>query len=314
MRLRWKGTTWRVDPLMLLFPLVAALLGEGLGAGMLFGSLLIHEFAHAAAAHVLHVAMSEIRLTPFGGAARIENLYAVSAPRVFAVAAAGPAANLLALLACGAMRPLWPAAPLAELMRVNGMLMAFNLLPALPLDGGRMTYALLSAKLGRERALGACVWAGRGLAVLLAALAGWGWWARGRLNLSPLFAAVFVLSAAADERRALSESRVQSLLHAMRPLTEPREAQVVAVDASVAPEIALRCARPDRVTLYAVYQGGRLTRFTDDRALLAKLAGGEDFAAHGAKGGRSSAGSRRSFLSKGVSSGKDGRNERRQPV
>ena len=55
---------------------------------MLFGSLLIHEFAHAAAAHVLHVAMSEIRLTPFGGAARIENPYAVSAPRVFAVAGA----------------------------------------------------------------------------------------------------------------------------------------------------------------------------------------------------------------------------------
>ena len=145
---------------MLLFPLVAALLGEGLGAGMLFGSLLIHEFAHAAAAHVLHVAMSEIRLTPFGGAARIENPYAVSAPRVFAVAAAGPAANLLALLACGAMRPLWPAAPLAELMRVNGMLMAFNLLPALPLDGGRMTYALLSAKLAENaRSAHAC---GRG--------------------------------------------------------------------------------------------------------------------------------------------------------
>ena len=43
------------------------------------------------------------------------------------------------------------------------------------------------------------------------------------------------------------------------------------MDAAVPAEVALRSARPDRVTLYAVYQDGSLARFTDDRALTARL-------------------------------------------
>ena len=271
MRIKVLGAMWQIDPLMLLFPILAALLGEGASAAALIASLFIHELAHAAAARLLHVGMSSVRLTPFGGMSRIENPYAISAPRIFAVAAAGPAANLLALLACGALFAHVPNAALAELMRANAVLMAFNLLPALPLDGGRMAYALLSAKLGRERALSACIWAGRALAAMLVALAAWGWFARGQLNLSPAFAAVFILASASDERRAMSDSRVESLIHAIRPLSEPTPAQVVAVDAAVPAEVALRSARPDRVTLYAVYQDGSLARFTDDRALTARL-------------------------------------------
>src|SRR5699024_1868852 len=109
-------------PLMLLFPILAALLGEGASAAALIASLFIHELAHAAAARLLHVGMSSVRLTPFGGMSRIENPYAISAPRVFAVAAAGPAANLLALLSCGALFAHVPNAALAELMRANAVL------------------------------------------------------------------------------------------------------------------------------------------------------------------------------------------------
>ena len=103
MRIKVLGAMWQIDPLMLLFPILAALLGEGASAAALIASLFVHELAHAAAARLLHVGMSSVRLTPFGGMSRIENPYAISAPRVFAVAAAGPAANLLALLACGAL-------------------------------------------------------------------------------------------------------------------------------------------------------------------------------------------------------------------
>lgn len=277
MRVKIWGATWKVDPLMLLIPILAALLGEGTFVAALFSSLLIHELAHAAAARLLRVGMKDVRLTPFGGASRVENPYAVSAPRLFAVAAAGPAANLLALLLCAALAPR-PSGPFAAaLASANASLTAFNLLPALPLDGGRMAYALLSAKLGRERALNLCVRSGQALAALLAALALWGWIARGQLNLSMVFAAAFLLASAADERRAFAGSRLQSLMHAIRPLNEPMPAQIVAVDAGVSPEDALRFARPDCVTIYAVYQDGGLARFTDDRALTARLVSRQNF-------------------------------------
>ena len=134
-----------------------------------------------------------------------------------------------------------------------------------------MLFALLSTILSRERALTIGVWSGRILAMLLILTAIWGTISRHRLNLSPLFAAVFLLASAPDERRALLDSRVQTLINSLRPLGAPVPAQIVAIDAAASPSDALSAARPDRVTLFAVYQDGRLKHLTDERTLLTRL-------------------------------------------
>lgn len=273
MQLRLKNTRIHLDLPMLLFPVIAAMLGEGEMAAVLISSLAAHEAAHLAMARAVGASIRTLRLTPFGGLAQLDNPYAISAPRLCAVAAAGPLANLMILLTAGALcqwEVLSPELAL-RLIQINAMLMLFNLLPALPLDGGRILYALLSTRLPRPRAVEAGILLGRILAGALILLSIWGFVRRRSLNLSPLFAALFILISAQDERRALSDSRVQGLLDRLRPLEEPCLAALVAIDVGASPEAALRALRPGEVTLFALYQEGRFSRLVDDRTLLEKL-------------------------------------------
>ena len=146
--------------------------------------------------------------------------------------------------------------------------MLFNLLPALPLDGGRMLWAVLSERLGRERAVSVGLLAGRVVAALLLALAVLQAIAARRLNLSPAFAAIFILASAGDERDALSDAQLRACLGELRPIRTPVPARLWAVGGDCPARRALRVARADAITVYAVYENSRLTSLTDDRRLL----------------------------------------------
>lgn len=264
------GAKLKVDPLALLFPVVTMVLGPRAEVAALLVSLAAHEAGHLIAARALGVGVSQLRLMPFGAAIRLDNPYTLSPGRLLAVAAAGPAGSLLALIGAAALahwRALSPMFALA-LMRVSAVLMLFNLLPALPLDGGRMLYALLSERVGRSRAVDIGIWIGRAVAALLVAFAICAALARGRLNLSPLFAAVFILASAHEERRALGDARLRALLSELKPIAAPIPARLLAVGGDCCVRDALRAARADALTLYAVYKDSRLTSFTDDRRLL----------------------------------------------
>ena len=263
-------TRVHIHPLALLYPLAAVMLGAGQEVLSLLAALAIHEGAHLLAARGLGVGIARLKLTPFGGAMALENPYALSAARLFAVSAAGPLGNALALLAAAALahwRLMRPAFALG-FIPTNLVLMLFNLLPALPLDGGRMAYALLSRRIRREKALAIGLWMGRAVAAgLVLACAGLAL-KTGRINLSFLFAAVFILASAADERQALSDTRVSTMLGALRTVGRPVPARLWAVGADCPLNEALACARPDGVNLYAVYKDNRLSSITDDRRLL----------------------------------------------
>lgn len=264
-------------PLALMFPLLTATLGAGEDAVALAAALVAHEGAHLAAARCAGVDVSELRLMPFGAAIAMTNPYALAPRRLFAVAAAGPLGSALALLVVTAMAHWGLLSPTLApaLVRVNAVLMLFNLLPALPLDGGRMLYALLFPRLGRARAARLGIRLGQVVAALLVLLAAWGFIRRGRVNLTCVLAALFLVASGADERRALSDTRVRTLLNALEPIEKPVPARMWAIDAACPLPDALRVARPDCVTLYAVYEGSRLSSITDDRRLLkAMLEGG----------------------------------------
>ena len=234
MTVRIGRTELRAPALALLFPLMALLFGPRADVAALMLGLAAHEGAHLLAARLLRVSVSQLRLMPIGGAIAMKNPYALAASRLALVAAAGPAGNLLAVFV-GAALAHWqlisPGFSMA-LLQANLLLMLFNLLPALPLDGGRILYALLSAKLGRARAVELGIWLGRGVAAALAILAALSALRLGRMNLSPLFAAVFMLSSAADEREALSGARMDTVLSELRPLSRPTPVRVSAVSAS----------------------------------------------------------------------------------
>jgi Zn-dependent protease len=132
--------------------------------GLAFGSVLLHELGHALVARRLGVHVSGIELSFFGGAAKMANMPR-EANHEIAIAAAGPAVSLmLGGLGLG-LGGLLHSPLLATIGQINFILAAFNLIPALPMDGGRILRALLSRKLSYVRATDISVQVARVVAV-----------------------------------------------------------------------------------------------------------------------------------------------------
>ena len=136
------------SPAVYLAMAVAAMIG-------LFASLLLHEMAHSIVAQRLGVAIKSITLFLFGGVAELEG-EPQTAEDELKIAMAGPAASFAIALAMRMVGDLAIALPLDDtvvkvvlyLSTVNLLLGLFNLLPAFPLDGGRVLRALLWKRSG----------------------------------------------------------------------------------------------------------------------------------------------------------------------
>jgi Zn-dependent protease len=130
-----------------------------------FASVLLHELGHALMARSLGVPVAGIELHFFGGAAKMAQ------PRKrgdeIVIAAAGPAVSF-ALGGLGfVLYAVTGAWPLATFAWINTIIGTFNLIPALPMDGGRIFRALLSGRTGYQKATEIAVTVARGFAILL---------------------------------------------------------------------------------------------------------------------------------------------------
>lgn len=146
-------TEIRCSPLLLMLIPAAVVFGrEGLLAAA-FLSLSVHEAAHAIMAARLGFRPERIEIQPFGFVARTDLRAASAGERAF-IYAAGPAASvMLAAFSAlaGELIPAYSAASLG-LTEYNLLICAVNLLPALPLDGGRLIYSAVMDR-GRKPAL-----------------------------------------------------------------------------------------------------------------------------------------------------------------
>jgi len=143
----------------------------------LFACVVLHEFGHALTAARFGVRTRDITLFPIGGVARLERIPEEPLHELW-VALAGPAVNVaiaaalfLGLRLGASIGPLEQLSvtggPLLErLMLVNAGLAAFNLLPAFPMDGGRVLRAALATRLDYTRATWIAASAGQAMALL----------------------------------------------------------------------------------------------------------------------------------------------------
>lgn len=150
---------------------------------MVFASVVLHELGHAIVARQRGIHVSGIELGFFGGMAKMTQVPS-SARDELAIAAAGPAVSLalggLGLGLATLLAPSEAAAWLAWLGWTNLVICGFNMLPALPMDGGRILRALLSRWYSYVEATDLAVKVARGFAVVFALV---GIWAAPRLLL-----------------------------------------------------------------------------------------------------------------------------------
>jgi Zn-dependent protease len=172
----------------------------------LFTCVLLHEFGHAFAARAFGIQTPDITLLPIGGVARLNRL--PDEPwQELVVAVAGPLVNVvIAAVLIFAVRQAAPLDQLesienpriellAKLASVNIMLVLFNLIPAFPMDGGRVLRALLAMAMPYSRATWIAARIGQVLAICLGTYAYFG------PNKNPIliFIAFFIFIGAQQE-------------------------------------------------------------------------------------------------------------------
>lgn len=180
----------------------------------LFTCVVLHEYGHVLAARRYGVQTRDITVLPIGGVARLERIPEKPSQELI-VALAGPAVNVLIALVLALflglthwlqgwdrmkgmqgdvlLRMLQWGGLLPTLLVANVVLVVFNLLPAFPMDGGRVLRALLSMKLDRVRATRLAANIGQFLAVML------GFWGLHSGHYILLFTALFVWVGASRE-------------------------------------------------------------------------------------------------------------------
>ncbi len=228
----------------------------------LFGCVLLHEYGHALTARRYGVQTQDIILTPIGGIARLERM-PEKPVQEFLVAIAGPMVNVVLAIGLFFLGKLlfqgdrwtlfsWileqnltfgdssgedtadildesgiPSSGLLFYLPVlvvtNIALVVFNLIPAFPMDGGRIFRALLAMRLGRVRATQIASWLGQGIAVLFIVFGLW----QGAITLALI--GLFVFSTARSEN---SMVRLDALLrgYKARDLLRPNFTRLAAND------------------------------------------------------------------------------------
>lgn len=199
------GVRVRVHWLFLALLAASAALGALREAAVLLGGLLTHELAHLLVARAVGLPIDEVELYPFGGVARVTGDLDQDPYATALTAAAGPFNNFLLLaLGLGLRGASWLEPGLLDFFnQVNVTLALFNLIPVVPLDGGRIYRTYLSRRYGFVRAIRRLARLGRVAGLLLlgcGVLAA----AAGRVYLGLFILPVFLyLSAVREEGTAM---------------------------------------------------------------------------------------------------------------
>jgi len=237
----------------------------------LFVSVAIHELGHAWMARRYGIGTESITLWLLGGIAALESMPR-EWNREFWIAIVGPITSVLTGLACYLVVLVLPAStPVTTfvfgwLFVLNVTLAVFNLLPAFPMDGGRIFRALLARSRPYEDATRAAARFGTAFAILFAVV--------GVLSFAPMLIllSLFIYGAASSESRTVA---LQGLLTGMT-LADVATLDVDPIDADASVEEFTDRMLSDRRTVYPVMDAGEIVGVVTLSAMRRANAGGGD--------------------------------------
>ncbi|MEO8589403.1 MAG: site-2 protease family protein [Flavobacteriales bacterium] len=228
----FKGIPVRVhwSFLLLILYVVYSAIGEGmdvrrtgfelLSVVIVFSCVVLHEFGHALTALRYGVRTRDITLYPIGGVASLERIPEKPAQE-FWITVAGPAVNLAIIILAGipflllgarfaldpvADTPTDLAAMLGFLIVINSMLFVFNIIPAFPMDGGRILRSVLAMRMDRVKATRIATTCGKICAAGFVFVA-----FRYSQPMLGLIGAFVFMGASAEQRQAETQSALRGL-------------------------------------------------------------------------------------------------------
>lgn len=246
---------------------------EGLGFMLaLFGCVLLHEFGHALTARRYGIQTRDITLLPIGGVARLERMPEDPKQELW-VALAGPAVNVViagvlyvwlstqSLLEPITSLSISQGSFLERVMLVNVSLVVFNLLPAFPMDGGRVVRALLAMRMEYTRATQIAATLGQGMALIFGFIG---------LFSNPflLFIAFFVWIGATQEASLVQMKTALGGIPVSRAMVTNFETVPESATLGMAIDVLLRGAQED----FPVTRDGQLVGVLERRGLVTGLA------------------------------------------
>jgi Zn-dependent protease len=268
---------------------------------LLFGSLIVHELGHALVARRQGIEVKKIDLYLFGGLTQMSR-DAASPGEDFKVAIAGPLATFAVILLClaidlpivGASRlghaivldsavPITPVLlSLSWLLLMNVLLLVFNMLPAFPLDGGRVARSIIWRLTGEKRR-GTQVAArmGQGLALLLAGLGLW--WISASANFGGLWLMALAYLMWQSCRGALVQAALNERIEGVR-VADIMDTHPVAIPEStpVTEAVDEYFLRYRHAWLPVIDDGGHLLGIARQERAQASIDGGEAWLTTGA--------------------------------
>ena len=262
MTFRVGHTRLRLHPLLPLLWLFAGLSGPGRLLAALC-ALLLHESGHIAAARLCGAGLAEVEITPLGGVITVENPETLRGGRQFLLASFGPLFSLggclltPALFSSGTV----PFSFACAFARANLLLLLFNLLPVLPLDGGHMLRAVLCRFFPENAITRILCFAAGALGVLLCAVSLY-FAFQGRMILAPAFCGLYLIYVSAADGRRCTARYVTALIarrqklenHALLPV------ETVAAGAGMPVGALLRRLSPGKYHIILVLAPDGVTR------------------------------------------------------
>jgi len=198
-------------------------LGEIVFIGAILATVILHELGHALTAQKFGIGTRDITLWPIGGIARLERMPSHPFQELL-ISIAGPAVNIVIAIVLGLFIGLgnivsslsgemaMGSTIISRLMIANIVLAVFNLLPAFPMDGGRVLRSFLAMRIDYVKATSIAATLGKGMAVLF--------------GLAGLFGNPFLILIAFFVWNAANSELIQSHFHENGSYFYPRNASV----------------------------------------------------------------------------------------